>query len=181
MYIAEITTATTPISKHSYTGIGARRKNGDHIRIFADNLRQCRTLKRILMALAKHYGLPLAQHANFDGIGMIRATNDELLTCLSPFPGDPYSGVDIHAAFVAWRRDFNITNLIMAQDPTIPQLLAVSDNQQDWLLFWRCNCPVPEIREHLARELEECRALRAKSVAMAQRLLARRQANGTAN
>jgi hypothetical protein len=178
MYVAEITTATTPTTKYSYTGIGARRKNGDRIRIFGDNLRQCRTLKRILMALAKHYGLPLAQHANFDGIGMIAATNDELLTCLSPFPGDPYSGVDLHAAFVAWQRDLNITNLILAQNPTIPQLRKVSDNQEDWLLFWRVNCPVQQIREHLAQELVEVRALKAENRERLEQI--KERANGTA-
>src|SRR5260370_3607244 len=108
MHIAEITTATAP-TQRNYTGIGARRKNGDRIRIFANNLRQCRTLRKILMKLAKHYGLPLAQHADFDGIGMISATNDELLTCLSPFPCDPYCGVHLHAALVAWRRHLHIT------------------------------------------------------------------------
>jgi hypothetical protein len=125
------------------------------------------------MKLSRHYGLPLAAHADFAGMHMINADNDNLIDCLSSVP-DPYAGVDLRAAFVAWRRDLNVTDLILRQDPSIPQLTAVSDNQEDWLVFWRCNCPVPEIRDHLAQELAKGRALKAEN----RERLARRNADG---
>jgi hypothetical protein len=162
MYFAEICSDPQPCRRGSYTSIGARRKNGDRVYIFGETKRQVRAIRKLLMKLAKHWGLPMANHADFIGMAGINATNEEMLDCLSSVP-DPYAGVDLRTAFVAWRRDLNLTDLILRQDPSVPQLLAVTDNQEDWLVFWRCNCPVPAIRDHLAQELAKGRALKAEN------------------
>jgi hypothetical protein len=173
MYFAEITSDPHPSCHSNYIGIGARRKNGDRVYVFGECRRQIKAVRKLIMKLGRHLGLPMKDLADFRGLGMIAAENDDLIDCLSSVP-DPYAGVDLRAAFVAWKRDLNITDQILHQDPSIPQLTAVSDNQEDWLLFWRCNCPVPAIRDHLAQELEEARALKAEN----RERLERRKADG---
>jgi hypothetical protein len=155
--------------------VSAHRRNGDKVYLGGEARRQLKTVRKILMKLAGHYGLKMIEHADFLGVERINATNDDLVECLSSAP-DPYSGVDLRAAMVAWRRDLNITNQILHQDPSVDQLLAVCDNQEDWLVFWRCNCPVPAIRDHLAQELAKARALKAENQ---ERLARRKAADGT--
>jgi hypothetical protein len=159
------------------SGIGARRKNGDKIYLRGETIRQLRTVRRVLMKLAKHYGLPLNTFAEFLGVEMINATNDELLDCLSTVP-NPYSGVDLRVAIAASNRDWRICNCICARDPTIEQLVTVSAQQEDWQVFWRCNHPDVGMRDRLAQELAEGRALKAEN---RERLEQRRAADGATN
>jgi hypothetical protein len=158
-------------------GTPVRRRNGDLVYIYGECRRQLKTVRKLLMKLSRHWGLPMKHLADFAGLeGIGNAGNDDLIDCLSSVP-DPYSGVELRAAMIAWKRDLNITDLILRQDPSIPQLLAVSDNQEDWLVFWRCNCPVPAIRDHLAQELVKGRALKAENRAR----LGRRKADEITN
>jgi hypothetical protein len=173
MYFAEIT--TNPKKKISnFTRITARRKNGDQCFIFGQDKSHVFAIKRILMKLARSFRvIPMADLADFIGLGGINTTNEELINCLSVVP-NAYAGVDLHAAVVAWKRDYHITARVLAQNPSVDQITACSDNQEDWVVFWRCNCPVPEIREHLAQELAEGRTLKADN----RRRLEERKANG---
>jgi hypothetical protein len=140
------------------SGIGARRKNGDKIFLRGETIHQLRTVRKLLMKLAHHYNLPLAAFADFAGIEEINAENADLIDCLSTVP-DPYAGVDKRVAMEAWQRDYRICERVLAQDPTIDQLLAVSGNQQDWLTWWRCNHPDAQMRSLLAEEIANAQEL----------------------
>jgi hypothetical protein len=178
MYFAEITTDPQLHHRRSnYVSTVARRKNGDHVHILGQHKQQVFAIRRILMKLARKYALPMIHLADFTGLQGIATNNDELVKCLSEVP-DAYAEVDMHAAVVAWKRDRNICDLILRHDPDCVQLIAVSNNEIDWATYFRCNCPVPAIREHLAQELAEAQALRAEAVERAERQLARKQANG---
>jgi hypothetical protein len=74
--------------------IGARRKNGDKVFIYGNVTRQLRTVRTILMKLARHFDLPLADFAEFLGIEEINVSKEDLIQCLSAVP-DPYSGVEL--------------------------------------------------------------------------------------
>jgi hypothetical protein len=176
MFFAEIT--TDPHRCHSdFCRITARRKNGDHVLIYGQTKRHAFAIKRILMKLARSFRvIPMADLADFIGLQGINATNDELIDCLSAVP-DPYAEVDRSAAVIAWKRDWNICERVRAQDPSYKHLIAVSANAEDWMTFWRCNCPSPAMRDHLARELEEGRALKSEN---RRRLQQRGLLNGTA-
>jgi hypothetical protein len=174
MYFAEITTDPQPHG-HNYVGIGARRKNGDRIRIFGETKRQVKAIRKLLMKLGQHFGLPMANHADFVGIERINAANDDLIDCLSSVP-DPYApDIDMQAAWIAWRRDWKICNRILAQDPSIDQLLSVSGNQQDWMTWFRCNHPDARVRDALARDIAKVQPLISEN---RERLAKQRKANG---
>jgi hypothetical protein len=140
------------------SGIGARRKNGDKIYLRGETIRQLRTVRKMLMKLSRHYGLPMIAFADFAGVEEINTTNEDLIECLSTVP-DPYAGVDRRVAVEAWQRDWRICNRVLRQDPTIDQLLTVSGNQQDWMTWWRCNHDDPQMRSLLAEEIANAQEL----------------------
>jgi hypothetical protein len=94
---------------------------------------------------------------------------------------DPYSGVDLDAARAACVRDFRTCNRILAQDPTIPQLLRVSNCERDWIAFWRCNHPDAAERQRLAALLAEKDRLAEEIFLRALRQLERIEAYANAN
>ena len=160
------------------SGIGARRKSGDKIYLRGKPIQQLRIVRKILMRLAKHYAMPLATFADFVGIEMINATNEELIECLSTVP-DPYAPVDERAAMIASTRDFKIVNRILSRprQSTIEQLLAVSANSEDWANFWRVRSPKGFTPERIAKQAE-FQKLKASN---REKLEQRRAANGAAN
>jgi hypothetical protein len=156
-------------------GTPVRRRNGDRVYLFGEHRRQLKTVRKILMKLSQHYGLPMATFADFIGIERINTTNDELIDCLSNVP-DPYAEVDLRAAMVASTRDFRICERVRAQDPTIEQLLTVSGNSEDWYNFWRVRSSKSWTPERMAKDAE-LQKLKAEN----RERLERRGANGHAN
>jgi hypothetical protein len=137
------------------SGIGARRKNGDKIYLRGKPVRQLRIVRKILMALSRHFDLPLATFDDFTGLEHINTTNDELIECLSTVP-DPYAPVDERVVMVASTRDFKIANRILSRprQSTLEQLLAVSANSEDWANFWRVRSTKGFTPERIAEEAE---------------------------
>jgi hypothetical protein len=161
--------------RRSGSSIAARRKSGDKVFIYGNVTRQLRTVRKILMKLSRHYSnLPMIAFAGFAGVEEINVTKEELLECLSAVP-DPYSGVDVRIAMEAWQRDWHICERVLKQDLSIDQLLAVSGNQQDWCVFWRCNHDDPRMRALLAEEIANAQEL---IMSNRERLQQQRQANG---
>jgi hypothetical protein len=92
----------------SGSGIGARRKNGDQVFLRGENIKQLRTVRKVLIKMAQHFQLPMAELGDFLGVDRINLTNRDLLECLSTVP-NLYSEVDFAVAIEAWRRDYKIT------------------------------------------------------------------------
>ena len=147
-----------------FVHIVARRKNGDRVYLFGEAQRQLRTIRKVLMKLARHYDLPMIAFTEFPGLEMINASNDELLACLSTVP-NPYDDRidDPRIAIAASNRDWRICNCVQARDPTIEQLVTVSAQQEDWMTFWRVRHPDAGMRERLAQQLAEDQALKAEN------------------
>jgi hypothetical protein len=163
------------------SGIGARRKNGDRIYLRGETIRQLRTVRKLLMKLSRQFGLPLAAHADFAGIEIIKnVTNNDLIDCLSTVP-DPYSGVSPRQALIAAMRDARICHRILAQDPTLDQLFSVTDNIYDWGLWWRCNHPTAAGRERFARDLEGMLEQMTENRRRYEQIKERANGNGQAN
>jgi hypothetical protein len=159
-----------------------RRKNGrqvDQVYVTADNRTQLKAVRGLLMKLARHFRAPLIECADFYGLGAINTANETLIAALSSVP-DPYCGVDFDLALTAYHRDLAITDKILAQDPSIPHLLAVNNNQYDWVVFLRCNHPSAAVRQRFARDLAELDRLGEEIFHRASRQLERAQANGHA-
>jgi hypothetical protein len=153
MYIPKITTDPHDQPSGNFIRITARRKNGDSVFVFGESLRQVRTIKRILMKLARKFNEPLTHVADFVGVAQIKATPAELLACLSSVP-NPYADVNPSEAADASVRDARIIQAILAQSPTIEQIFTVMENMYDWGCWWRCNHPTAAGREHFAKDLE---------------------------
>ena len=153
MFFAKITTDPHDHPSGSFNRITARRKSGDSVFVFGESLRQVRTIKRILMKLARKFNEPLIHVADFVGVERVTATPAELLACLSSVP-DPYAGVDPSDAADASVRDARIIQAILAQRPTIEQIFTVMENMYDWGCWWRCNHPTAAGREYFAKDLE---------------------------
>jgi hypothetical protein len=165
--------------RRGFLSIPVRRKNGDRVYVTAGSRQQFKAAKGLLMKLAKHFRAPLIECADFYGLGAINTANEVLIAALSSVP-DPYCGVDFDLAMKAYNRDLAITDKILAQDPSIPHLLAVNNNQYDWVVFLRCNHLSANVRERFARDLAELDRLAEEIFHLASRQLERAQANGHA-
>jgi hypothetical protein len=166
--------------RRCFTSIPVRRKNGDRVYVTAGSRQQLKAVRGLLMKLAKHFRAPLIECADFYGLGAINTANETLIAALSVVP-DPYApGIDFDLALTAYHRDLAITDKILAQDPSIPHLLAVNNNQYDWVVFLRCNHPTANVRDRFARDLAELDRLGEEIFHRASRLLERGNANGRA-
>jgi hypothetical protein len=117
------------------SGIGARRKNGDSVVLRGETISQLRTVRKVLIKMARHFQLPMAELGDFLGVDRINLTNRDLLDCLSTVP-DPYAEVDFAAAIEAWRRDFKIGHRVLANDPSIEEIMIV------WVIASQPNEPI---------------------------------------
>jgi hypothetical protein len=158
----EVRTDPHPKCPGSFNRISARRRNGEKVYLFGETRHQLKAVKRIIMRLSQKFGLPLIAQADFVGVEKLGAENADLIDCLSS-PPDPYAGVDVRQAMTAWLRDVRICDSILAQEPTIDEILSVSANSQDWCLFWRCNHPDAAVRDRLAKSLAEAQGLIAEN------------------
>jgi hypothetical protein len=162
MYFPKITTDPHDTPDGSYLRITARRRNGDRCFVFREGKQQVKAIRKILMRLARHFNDEMIRLADFYGLDEVKTTNAELIACLSSVP-DPYAGVDPREALIAAKRDLHICMQIMAQDPSLDHLMAVSNNFWDWTTYWRCCHPTAAGREREARELAEMEPLRTEN------------------
>jgi hypothetical protein len=140
--------------RRSFTSIPVRRKNGDRVFVTGDNRKQLKAVRTILQKLARHFRAPLIEVADFYGLDRINTKADDLLACLSS-AWDPDSDVALDIAYAAYKRDLEITNIVLARDPSITQLLIVKNNQLDWCVWWQRHHPSPSVRQSLAQDLVE--------------------------
>jgi hypothetical protein len=160
-------------------GTPVRRRNGDLVYLCGEARRQVKAVRKLLMKLARHFGrLPMIDLADFRGLDQINATNDELIECLSSVP-DPYAPVDLDAAMVASTRDLKIADRILSRPrtSTIQQLLAVSDNAEDWHIFWRVRSPNGFTAQAKAADAEFQKLKTENRARLAQRKADGRQTN----
>jgi hypothetical protein len=159
MHLLEITS-----DRRAFTSLPVRRKGDQVVYVTGETKRQTRAVRKLLMALARRFGLPMIAFAEFAGVEKLNAANEDLIDCLSivpnPYPsGLRWSEAELETAKRAWMRDWKICNRVLAQDPTIEELLAVSGNQQDWCNWWRCNHPDASVRARMAQGIAEAQAL----------------------
>jgi hypothetical protein len=168
--------------RRRFTSIPVRRKNGDRVFVTGDNRKQLKAVRALMIKLARHFKAPLIQVADFYGLDQINTKTEDLLACLSS-AWDPDSSVDLDIAYAAYRRDLEITNIVLARDPSITQLLIVKNNQLDWCRWWHRHHPSPSVRECLAQDLAEYDRLAEEAFVKASRQLEKVRArdNGQAN
>jgi hypothetical protein len=140
--------------RRRFTSIPVRRKNGDRCFVTGDNGKQLKAVRALMIKLARHFRAPLIEVADFYGLDQINTKTEDLLACLSS-AWDPDADVDLDIAYAAYLRDLEITNIVLARDPSITELLVVKNNQLDWCRWWHRHHPSPAVRESLAQDLAE--------------------------
>jgi hypothetical protein len=166
----------------SFTSIPIRRKSGDLVYVTGDNRKQLKAVRALMIKLARHFKAPLIQVADFYGLDQINTKTEDLLACLSS-AWDPDADVALDIAYAAYLRDLEITNIVLARDPSITQLLIVKNNQLDWCVWWQRHHPNPAVRQSLAQDLVEFDRLAEEAFVKATRQLEKVRArdNGQAN
>jgi hypothetical protein len=163
-----------------FTSMPVRSKRG-LVFVTGDSRKQLKAVRALMIKLARHFKAPLIEVADFYGLDQINTKTDDLLACLSS-AWDPDADVALDIAYAAYCRDLEITNIVLARDPSIPQLLIVKNNQLDWCVWWQRHHPSPSVRESLAQDLVEFERLAEETFIKAQRQLEiRARDNGQAS
>ncbi len=164
----------------------ARRANGDKVYITGDFQWEAEVVRKLLMKLARRHRLRMIEIAELAKLAaeeeclgaqlaVVEMESVELPS-LGHVP-EPEDAVDLAEAMAAYRHDV-MRCASAVDDSSLETWLAIAANQYRWGRFWVVRHPSAAVREWFAEVLAATDELRELNRAKAERLVARRRANG---